>query len=272
MFCVPRPHWSQAAAFRRLPAHSKRRAVCMPRACWRVRERYVVAWSLCLARGATSIFCFFAGGPSEQRFARRRASRSALTPFLGRPCFAQSSLSCGTVRPTSWGGAAPCTRPHNDAPASGLGRTWLECTRECVLGCGCARIRERVDECASARASAIVHAPIFVRYLLRRLRLRFNMSRRRLLSDTCRRCYSRLLCRLLCRLGRFRGALNGIGPIGRAPVEHVQQGRLHTRATMGLDGTREATLAFASAAAAASLASSAPACGCQPSHSSEHAT
>ena len=116
-FCVPRPHWSQAAAFRRLPAHSKRRAVCMPRACWRVRERYVVAWSLCLARGATSIFCFFAGGPSEQRFARRRASRSALTPFLGRPCFAQSSLSCGTVRPTSWGGAAPCTRPHNDAPA-----------------------------------------------------------------------------------------------------------------------------------------------------------
>jgi hypothetical protein len=54
-------------------------------------------------------------------------------------------------------------------------------------------------------------------------------------------------------------------------VQHMQQGRLQTRATEALDGTGEATLAFASAAAAALLASSAPACGCQPSHS-EHAT
>ena len=169
----------------------------------------------------------------------------------------------------------PLHKTSQRCTGSGLGRTRLEYTRECVLGCRSARIRERVDECASARASAIVHAPIFVRYLLRRLRLRFSMSRRRrrrLLSDTCRLCSSRLLCRLLCRLGRFRGALNGIEPIGCAPVEHVQQGRLQTRATEGLDGTGEATLAFASAAAAASLASSAPACGCQPSHSSAHAT
>jgi hypothetical protein len=117
MFCVPQPHRSQAAAFRRFPAHSNRRAACMPRACWRVHERSAVACGLCLARAGTSIFCFFAGGPSEPSFARRRASRSASTPVLGRPCFAQSSLSCGTVRPPSWGGTATCTRPHNDAQA-----------------------------------------------------------------------------------------------------------------------------------------------------------
>ena len=150
----------------------------------------------------------------------------------------------------------PLHKTSQRCTGSGLGRTRLQCTRECVLGCGCARIRERVDGCASARASAIVHAPICVRYLLRRLRLRFSMSRRRrrcrrcrrrLVSGACRLCYIRLLCRLLCRLGRFRGALNGIGPIGCAPVELVQQGRLQTGATEGLDGTGEATLAFAAA-------------------------
>jgi hypothetical protein len=154
MFCVPQPHRSQAAAFRRLPAHSKRRAACMPRACWRVRERYAAAWSLCLARGGTSIFCFFAGGPSEQSFARRRASRSALTPVLGRPCFAQSSLSCATVRPPSSGGAAPCTstRPHNDAPARASD----------ALGCNA-----RASVCSGADAhgskSVSTDAPVLVR-------------------------------------------------------------------------------------------------------------
>ena len=153
IFCVPRRHWSQAAAFRRLPAHSNRRAACMPRACWRVLERCaVVACSLCLARGWTSIFCFFTGGPSEQSFARRRASRSALTPVLGRPCFSQSSLSFATVRPPRSGGAAPCTRPHNDAPARASD----------ALGCNA-----RASACSVADAhgseSASTNAPVLVR-------------------------------------------------------------------------------------------------------------
>ena len=53
----------------------------------------------------------------------------------------------------------PLHKTSQRCTGSGLGRTRLQCTRECVLGCGCARFRERVDECASARASAIVHAP-----------------------------------------------------------------------------------------------------------------
>jgi hypothetical protein len=154
MFCVPQPHRSQAAAFRRLPAHSNRRAACMPRACWRVRERSAVACGLCLAHGATSIFCFFAGGPSEQSFARRRASRSALTPVLGRPCFAQSSLSCATVRPSSWGGAAPCTRPHNDASARASD----------ALGCNarasaCSGADAHGSERVSTKAAVLVRVP-----------------------------------------------------------------------------------------------------------------
>ena len=53
----------------------------------------------------------------------------------------------------------PLHKTSQRCTGSGLGRTRLQCTRECVLGCGCARVRERVDERASARASAIVHAP-----------------------------------------------------------------------------------------------------------------
>ena len=108
--------------------------------------------------------------------------------------------------------------------------------------------------------------------LARDLRDQTHLLRSRLLCGACLLCHSRLLCHGCCRLGRFRGALKGIDPIGCALAEHVQQGRLHARATEGLDGTGEATLAFVSAAAKALLASSAPACGCQPSHSSAHTT
>jgi hypothetical protein len=121
-------------------------------ACHAHAGAFAVACGSCLARGGTSIFCFFAGGPSEQSFARRRSSRSALTPVLGKPCFAQSSLSCATVRPPSSGGAAPCTRPHNDAPARASD----------ALGCNA-----RASACSGADAhgseSASTDAPVLVR-------------------------------------------------------------------------------------------------------------